>query len=456
MSKASNKNPQDLFLTFLSEGKWMFNKGEYHQAANSFTAALNLRPGDKKCLIGRAKCYMKMGRFENVFTDVEETLKDDKSFIEGLYLKAEALYHTGNVEQALVFHSRGLKLQPHMQKFRLGAQCAQQAIEDTAGSEKDLSFLYKDERKKNNQTPKTDKTNKALLGKFYHDKKFLEDLMKDEELVGSETIHGERLQDIIQDCLTSLDTCAKLWSLEKPVAPQQQKRRGPSEQAQFVLKSLNEIDNELTRGNAEASLKKAKRAMSVVQTWTTEDIPNKYELLGSLHSYIGRAFFILGDMDEALEHHRTDLQLAERCKLPEATSRALNNMGVTLAQTGQFAQAVEFWEQMIPLVDDGLEKAWLFHNIGSSSLNMKQYEEAKHYGIRCLAAAEEAADEKWQLNGNVLIAQAELKTGNVESSVSHFEKASSLARLTEDEAALGAIQKALNEAKQLLPDGEHL
>lgn len=146
------------------------------------------------------------------------------------------------------------------------------------------------------------------------------------------------------------------------------------------------------------------------------------------------------------------------------------------------------WEQKIPSVCDGLEKTWLFHEIGWSYLELNRYREARDYGIHSVAAADEIADDKWQINANVLVAQSEcnqlscfllntilklrnlgrilnffhyldvtlvaivqmlmslcsfisVKLGNFESCVFHFEKALTHAKLQEDDSAMNAIQK---------------
>ncbi|XP_042248829.1 outer dynein arm-docking complex subunit 4 [Thunnus albacares] len=473
------QKPKGVFSTLMADGDWLFIKGEYKKAIESFTKALTLKPDDKSCFVGRSKCYLKMGQPDDALRDAEASLKEDKTFFEGLYQKAEALYYMGEFEFALVFYHRGQKLRPQIQEFRLGIQKAQEAIENSVGSPSsvkleikgDLSFLQKDEerampitaiehlttekKKQTQKTPKSEKTTKQLLGEFYSDKKYLENLLKDEDLVKGKTKDGERLQDVIQSCLTYLDTCTDFWSQEKPICARDPKKKpchsAPREPAQFFLKSLDEIDTELTSGNAEGSLKKAEEVMKMVQKWSERDVPSKKEVLGSLHSCIGNALISLGDMDKALEHHQKDLELAEQCKLPEATSRALDNIGRVYAQTGQLTQAIETWEKKIPLIRGGLEKTWLFHEIGRCYLELNHHEEARDYGIRSVAAADEIADEKWQINANVLVAQSELKLGNFESCVSHFERALTHAKLQEDDSAVNAIQKALDEAKQHLP-----
>ncbi|KAK2833164.1 hypothetical protein Q5P01_017053 [Channa striata] len=477
-----DQRPKGVFSTLMADGDWLYHKGEFKKAIDSFTMALALKPDDRYCFVGRSKCFLKMGEPENALRDAETSLKGDKSFFEGLYQKAEALYYIGEFEFALVFYHRGQKLalRPQVEDFRLGIQKAQEAIENSIGSptsvkleiKGDLSFLQKDQpitaiqhstKKKKQQTPKmpnSERTTKHLLGEFYSDKKYLENLLNDEDLAKSKTKEGERLQDIIQNCLTYLDTCTEFWSEEKPGCAQEKDRKhvqpktkkplhyAASEPALFLRKSLEDIDAKLTSGNADGSLKKAKEVMKIVQGWPENKVPNKKEVLGSLHSVIGDILFNLGDMAKALEHHHKDLELAKKCKFPDAMSRALDNIGRVNAQMGQFTQAIEFWEKKIPLIRGGLEKTWLFHELGRCYLELNRCEKARDYGIRSVAAAEEIADEKWQINGNVLVAQSELKLGKLESCVAHFERALTHAKLQEDISAMNAIQKALDEAKQ--------
>uniref|UniRef100_A0A8D3D758 Outer dynein arm-docking complex subunit 4 n=1 Tax=Scophthalmus maximus TaxID=52904 RepID=A0A8D3D758_SCOMX len=469
------QKPKGVFSTLVADGNWMYIKGEYKKAIESFSTALTLKPDERNCFVGRSKCYLNMGLYENALKDAEASLKEDTTFFEGLYQKAEALYYMGEFEFALVFYHRGQKLRPQIQEFRLGIQKAQEAIENCVGSPSvkleikgDLSFLQKDEEmtqpitaiedltKENKQqtqkTPKIEKRTKKLLGEFYNDGKYLESLLKDEDLVKGKTKGGESLQDVIQGSLTHLDACTEFSNQEKPINAQgkdhktQQKcgKPGPSassEQTNFLLKSLEEIDAELTSGNAEGSLKKAEEVMEMVQRWSEKEVPNKQEVLGSLHSCIGNALINLGDMDKALVHHQKDLELAKQCNHSEAMSRAMDNIGKVYAQTGHLTLAIGFWEKKIPLVRDPLEKTCLFHEIGWCYLKLDRYEEARDYGVRSLAAADETADDKWQMNANVLVAQSEMKLGNVESSVARFERALTQAKLQEDDSAMNSIQK---------------
>ncbi|XP_035611356.1 outer dynein arm-docking complex subunit 4 isoform X1 [Oncorhynchus keta] len=483
-----DQGPKSTFSTYMAEGDQLYQKGEYVKAIESYSTALILQPDDKNCLVARSKCYVKMGDSGNALRDAEASLKEDKEFFKGLYQKAEALYTMGDFEFALVFYHRGHKLRPELQEFRLGIQKAQEAIDNSVGSPSsvklenkgDLSFFHKaDEVKKgrpkglihplrremrqqNQKTPKSEKTAKQLLGELYSDKEYLEKLLKDEDLVKGKMRDGERLQDLILNCITYLDTRTEFWRQQKPIYARERDRKlmqqkwnktrqnPPSDPTRFVLKSLEEIDAALTAGNAESSLKKAREVLKSVQCWSEEVVPNKKEVLGNLHSCIGNALIDLGKMDRALDNHLKDLDLARQCKLPEAKSRALDNVGRVYARIGKFPQAIDAWEEKIPLASGGLERTWLFHEIGRCYLELKRHTEARDYGVRSLAVADEIADEKWQLNACVLVAQSEMKLGNFKSGVAHFERALDRAKVLQDDPARDAIQKALREARQHL------
>lgn len=72
-------------------------------------------------------------------------------------------------------------------------------------------------------------------------------------LVKGKTKGGEQLQDVIQGCLTYIDSCTEFWSQEKPICPGERERKSmhqkcskprhtaPIEPAQFLLKSLDDI-----------------------------------------------------------------------------------------------------------------------------------------------------------------------------------------------------------------------
>ncbi|XP_027480234.1 tetratricopeptide repeat protein 25 isoform X2 [Zalophus californianus] len=417
-----------------------------------------------------------------------EFSKAAHSFSNGILQKAETLYTMGDFEFALVFYHRGYKLRPD-QEFKVGIQKAQEAINNSVGSPSsiklenkgDLSFLNKQaESMKAQQKPhpvrqllhhpkreskrkgslKSEKIVRQLLGELYVDKEYLEKLLLDEDLIKGTIKHGLTVEDLIMTGINYLDTRSNFWRQQKPIYARERDRklmqekwlrdrkRRPSQTAHYILKSLEDIDMLLTSGSADGSLQKAEKVLKKVLEWNKEEVPNKDELVGNLYSCIGNAQIELGQMVAALQSHRKDLEIAKEYDLPDAKSRALDNIGRVFAKVGKFQQAIDTWEEKIPLAKTTLEKTWLFHEIGRCYLELDQAWQAQHYGEKSQQCAEEEGDIEWQLNASVLVAQAQVKLRDFESAVSNFEKALERAKLVHNNEAQQAIISALDDANK--------
>ncbi|XP_013908169.1 PREDICTED: tetratricopeptide repeat protein 25 [Thamnophis sirtalis] len=473
------------FPSLLAEGTMLSRRGELTKALSYYTYALQLQPGDRNCLVARSKCYLRLGDTQNALKDAEASLTADKEFTKGLYQKAEALYTMGDFEFALVFYHRGHKLRPDLQKFRLGIQKSKEAIENSVGSPSsvrlenrgDLCFLSRQAESKKakqklhikkdskyltkQQVPvRNEKMERQLLGELYVDKAFLEKLLKDEELIKSVTKQGVTVGDLLNEGLSYLDTRTDFWQQQKPIYARirdrklmlkrwtRDQKRKPSEVARYILKSMEDIDILLTSGCPERSFQKAEQVLKKIQSWSDDEIPNRSELVGNLYSCIGNAHIEMGNMMEALQSHRLDLDIAKENNLTDAISRALDNIGRVYARMGNFQEAIDTWEEKIPLMKSNLEKTWLFHEIGRCYLELNKAAEARDYGEKSLQCAEEEGDIEWQLNGGVLVAQAQVKLEDFQSAVTYFEKALEKAKRIHNDAAQQAIIIALDEANK--------
>ncbi|NXS99308.1 TTC25 protein, partial [Jacana jacana] len=444
--------------------------------------ALKLRAGDKNCLVARSKCYLKLGDTENSLKDAEASLQSDKTFSKGLYQKAETLYTMGDFEFALVFFHRGSRLRPELESFRLGIEKSQEAIVNCIGSpssvklenREDLCFisrqaesnkaneklqlkLAKDQRcawkRKSVRNPKTER---QLLGELYADKAYLKTLLKDEDLMESSTKEGIKVLDLVLGGISYLDKRSEFWQQQKPIYARvkerklqkqrwmRDKKQKPADIGRYIVKSMEDI-NMLLAGDAPAeSCKKAERVLKTIQGWSDSEVPNKKELIGNLYSCIGNAQLEMGRLQAALQSHKLDLECARQSDLPDALSRALDNVGRVYARMGKFQQAIDIWEEKIPMAKSSLEKTWLFHEIGQCYMELNKAEEAQNYGQKSLQSADEEGDVEWQLHATVLLAQAQVKLRSYRSAIANFEKALEKAKLIHDEAAQKAIIIALD------------
>ncbi|NXA09282.1 TTC25 protein, partial [Sapayoa aenigma] len=468
--------PLVTFGSLVTEGTALARRGQHHKALGCFNNALKLRAGDKQCLITRSKCFLKLGDTENSLKDAEASLQNDKMFPEGLYQKAETLYTMGDFEFALVFYHRGRRLRPDLHKFQLGINKAEEAIINCIGNpssvkleNKELCFvsrqaesrktnqklqnkLTKDQKSTRKQEPvRNPKIERQLLGELYADKAYLEKLLKDEDLMQSSTRQGGKVADLVLGGISYLNRRRDFWQQQKPMYARvyerrlrqqrwiRDKKRKPAEVGRAIAKNMEDIEMLLARGSAEESCRKAERVLKKIEGWAEDEVPNKNELIGNLHSCIGNAQLEMGQTEAALHSYKMDLDCARQNALPNAVSRALDNIGRVYAQTGRFQQAIDTWKEKIPMAKSSLEKAWLFHEIGRCYLELGEAETAQDCGQKSLESADEEGDVEWQLHATVLVAQAQVKLQDYRSAIMNFERALEKAKLVPDQAAQNTI-----------------
>ncbi|CAG2250489.1 TTC25 [Mytilus edulis] len=343
---SQNAGEAGTFETLRDEGEYFVHVKQFQKAIESFTKALEMSTGDKNCLVTRSKCWLQLGNAENALTDAEEALREDKDFIRGLYQKAEALYQLGDFETALVFFHRGHKLRPELQELRMGIQnlkkqlitalvqkeLAQQAFSaksktsysDSKAKQSKGTYQKpgaKKEAKKERERPKSggdSKTIKQLLGELYGDKEYLEKLMKDKSLTGEKSPMERDIKHKVYDGLEYLNSRADFWRQQKPMyarkRDKEKSRRSAKQQSRdprsYILRSLDEIEEDQSEGKYEQSLKKAQKVLKQVEGMSSDELQNRAEIMATLYSSIGNAYLEMNNFNRSMEYHERDLELS--------------------------------------------------------------------------------------------------------------------------------------------------
>eukprot|EP00105_Crassostrea_gigas_P014181 XP_011430756.1 PREDICTED: tetratricopeptide repeat protein 25 isoform X8 [Crassostrea gigas] len=496
---SENQELVGTFETLRDEGEHFVHVKLWQKAIDSFTRAIEMSPEEKKCFVTRSKCWLQLGNAENALTDAEEALRLDKEYIPGLYQKAEAMYQLGDFETALVFFHRGHKLRPELQEFRLGIQKAQEAINNSIGkpdsvkltAEGDLTYFYKQEEDekakakkakakktggtygkpgakkeaaKERQKPQASgdqKTIKQLLGELYGDKDFLEKLLSEDSMTSDNNPTNKDIREKIYDGLEYLHSRADFWRQQKPMyarkrdkAKQRQSAKARNQDpTSYLLRCLEDIDDDQSKERYEESLQKAKKTLKTVENMNEDQLQNKAEILANIHSQIGNAYLELGKYNDSLKHHEEDLKISKENGLEDARSRALDNLGRVHARKGNYDKAISVWEEKLPMSKSPLESTWLYHEIGRCYLELQRYQDARDFGEKAIQAAKEAEDDGWQLHASVLVAQSEVKLGDLQSASESFERSLDIAKKLNDGPAEAAIKKAMEEVNNRIVQG---
>ncbi|CAG4943773.1 unnamed protein product [Colias eurytheme] len=158
--------------TLLALARAEMMRERYRTALMFVDKAIELAPEEKAAYVSRSKCYLLLGEPRRALEDAETALKLDPKHAKALLQKAEALYYCGEFEMSLVHYHRGLRARPDLSEFRLGVQKAQEAIENTIGSVKQVKKGGK----------RTSSKSRPVLGQLMSDKIYLENLLKNPDL----------------------------------------------------------------------------------------------------------------------------------------------------------------------------------------------------------------------------------------------------------------------------------
>ncbi|KAJ3335445.1 Tetratricopeptide repeat protein 25 [Gonapodya sp. JEL0774] len=125
------------FHAAFAEAELHFRHGDAPTALSKYNAALDVRPGDRAVLLARSRCLLSLGLPAQALKDADALLAVEKENPRAILLRAEALYASGDFENALVWFHRGARIKPELDEFRLGIQKAQESVMNGIGIDPD-------------------------------------------------------------------------------------------------------------------------------------------------------------------------------------------------------------------------------------------------------------------------------------------------------------------------------
>ncbi|XP_041988801.1 outer dynein arm-docking complex subunit 4-like [Aricia agestis] len=187
--------------TLLALARAELMRERYRTALSFVNKAIELAPDEKAAYVARSKCYLLLGEPRKALADAETALTLDPKHAKALLQKAEALYYCGEFEMSLVHYHRGLRARPDLNEFRLGVQKAQEAIENTIGSVKQVQRATK---------RTAAKSSRPALGQLMSDKIYLENLLKNPNLA-----IADKKNDVVmkqaEEALRFLENREEFW-----------------------------------------------------------------------------------------------------------------------------------------------------------------------------------------------------------------------------------------------------
>jgi len=213
------------------------------------------------------------------------------------------------------------------------------------------------------------------------------------------------------------------------------KRRGGKKgHSDYTESSFEQIFKAIEENNVDYALKLCKQFTRKIQDLTLSMV-EKMSLTARVQSAQGTAHMLLGNMSDAIKYHKKDLQVAEEQKDIEGRNRACGNLGRVYCMKKDYQKAIDYWKMALETTESQLERAWLYHDIGRCFYELGAFEDACQFGLDAAASAEEAGDERYMLDSNVLIGRSFARREDHEAAVKHLSVAVRIANTIAPEEA---------------------
>ncbi|KAK3106131.1 hypothetical protein FSP39_013351 [Pinctada imbricata] len=212
---------------------------------------------------------------------------------------------------------------------------------------------------------------------------------------------------------------------------------------EYVKKELDEIYEDFSKGKYGEVSSKCNACLRLLSHYRDEQVPEKFEMIANLHSYLGNTAMQTGKFDISIKHHEADLMIGNQLEMDIIRSRALGNLGRIYMIKGKHKEALEMFTAKAPMCKNPKESTILFHEIGNCFLLLKNFSSAREAGGKTLKMAMETGDVRMQLQASILNGLAEVNMKKYQSAHDSFEIALDHAKSLGDEKAEAAMKHAL-------------
>jgi signal transduction histidine kinase len=149
------------------------------------------------------------------------------------------------------------------------------------------------------------------------------------------------------------------------------------------------------------------------------DLMNRMErpaALPSLLNTLGSCYRQLGDLSEALDYYRQQLQASESIDDREETARSLLGIGVIYFDVGDYASFLDYSERSLAIFRELGQDYWIglaLNNACYAAFKLGRYEDALQRGREAMQMSRQAADGRGLVQVLNTMAEIYLESGNV-------------------------------------------
>ncbi|GFY42645.1 tetratricopeptide repeat protein 25 [Trichonephila inaurata madagascariensis] len=422
----------------ISEGNKLVQLFQFHKAMACFNVGLETQPNNIRCLLGKTRCLMGLGKYEEALQLAEEIIKLDPRYSEAFSLRGNANYFRGDFEGSLRSFSSVLRNQPHSLIFRLGKQVCEKAIDNSMDPDELLDQTDVTEVNKL-LIDKTKKLDYRVRGNYFRKTSFAKDLKFMKSVLHDKDLSS--VSDKCQDLYQYLKGREEFWRSQEPDLtrrPLKRKRKNPSsiQLLDLAIKQCAEAEKYLQKGDIEMSKKTCHKTLKFVKIHFKDLSQESSEIKTNIFHILGLACMFCNDISSALKYHKLELKIAEESGVVELKKKALFDIGEDYLKNKNFKQALMIFRQSLNFIESEEEKAIILYKIADCELHLDNLKNSANIGRKSLTIAASCNDFRLQCDATMLLAEISIKENDMDEAKKLYKDALQIAEENKDSRAI--------------------
>ncbi|GFW57616.1 tetratricopeptide repeat protein 25 [Trichonephila clavipes] len=418
----------------ISEGNKLVHLFQYNKAMACFNVGLETQPNNIRCLLGKTKCLMGLGKYDEALQLAEKIIKLDPRYSEAFVLHGNASYFKGDFERSLRSFSSRLRNQPHSLIFRLGKQISKKAIDNSMNPDELLDETDVTEVNKL-LMDKTKKPDYRVHGNYFRKTSFAKDLKFIKSVLHDKGLSS--VSDKCQDLYQYLKGREEFWRFQEPDLtrrPLKRKRKKSSsiQLLDLALKQSAAAEKYLLKGDIQMCKKTCHKTLKFVEIHFKDLSQESSEIKTNIFHILGLACMFANDISSALIYHKLELKIAEGSGVVELKKKALFDIGEDYLKDENFKQALMIFRQSLNFIESEEEKAIIFYKIADCELHLDNLKNSANIGRKSLTIAASCNDFRLQCDATMLLAEVSIKENDMDEAKKLYKDALQIAEENKD------------------------
>ncbi|XP_035230829.1 uncharacterized protein LOC118202743 [Stegodyphus dumicola] len=436
----NSRKPKIPVSLYISEGRKHIRLCQYENAILSFDNVLNRDPHNIKSLLGRCKCFIRLGKFQEAQMDVEQVLKINPKCSEAISMKSEIEFAKGDFETSFRTCRRGQTVRPACSLFKLRSQFCEKTLDNSLRGDKpltleklDINEIMKILVSEDLPANKRGDTHSIKKRMSSIDAELVQMFLSDKDFISVHPLCKDLLEFLIQrNCFwrAFMPNVSKKW----PSTTKKEDLRmdDPEHFCELKGRRCNQCEDALKED-----------IENLLEMNLEDEIPFdkddedhhglRKKAKGEILSIIGLACMLEKGTFSALGFQKRAFKLGNKYNMPWLKKNALRYIAENYIAIEEYENACLCLRRCIDLTESDIETSIILYKIAECKSQVNKLVSAGKVAQKALDLATSNYENRLRVDITMLLAEISIRNGNLSTADYLYEKALSIASQTNDD-----------------------